>query len=768
MYFQIIFSDECTEAEGRSWHMKHFACFECDKHLGGIRYIMREGRPYCCHCFENMYADYCETCGQHIGVDQGQMTHEGRHWHASEKCFSCSVCKKSLLGQPFLPKSGTLYCSVECNKAGSERSTDETLNDNNKSQEDIRISPDKAMTPNSHLTTRAFVDKLPTSTNSDPVYVNSPSKSLSSRDLQTSKQSQNSHIVTCTTGSQHDSGYSNESTPKFSGYNNSSLEGEIINGFTSTPNNKENGPDNNNSSSSFAIRPTDYMLKPDSFQLSPKHQEVSSSGSNKGPGIPLVLDERDMNKSYPDDVKLSVSRANAVQTKSNNVVALQPLHPPEMEHLQTVYSTGNIVINGSVIGDKEGESFMAPPYSYQHLPLPRPDVSGGQSTGARLVSSKDIVHITEIGQKQPSSGSSYHAHHHHYDLYDDTHKRSATGMSSMPDISHKIMDIQMTSRHGEMMRSRSQRGGVELDHHLPVAPPDLVQIFPPQDGRQYNHNGYHHGVGLQMPTKGGSHHSGRHSRHKSSGYSSDSGSKRYSVKGAPVPPHRGNSSSSVHSSRQHKHNHHHKPSGYVSDSGGQSRRSHRVSGYASDGGAQRGGGGRRQQRAEMANNMGHGAQDPDQMVPISRPSKPKLGVHTASASNFPSNMQHPYHQTGGQMSADEYFSDNSRGMLANQHAHLKPWAPDEVMIDGPHSGFERNHGVRSDCERCSTCSSSSDSDFDYYLDKPTLYDRPKIAYVDPYRGIRSAPHSPDESPMRRSSKHHGKKKSKHDKQCVIS
>ena len=45
--FQIIFSDECTEAEGRAWHMIHFACFECDRHLGGQRYIMREGRPYC-------------------------------------------------------------------------------------------------------------------------------------------------------------------------------------------------------------------------------------------------------------------------------------------------------------------------------------------------------------------------------------------------------------------------------------------------------------------------------------------------------------------------------------------------------------------------------------------------------------------------------------------------------------------------------------------------------------------------------------------------
>lgn len=64
---QIIFADECTEAEGRHWHMKHFCCFECETVLGGQRYIMKEGRPYCCGCFESLYAEYCDSCGEHIG-----------------------------------------------------------------------------------------------------------------------------------------------------------------------------------------------------------------------------------------------------------------------------------------------------------------------------------------------------------------------------------------------------------------------------------------------------------------------------------------------------------------------------------------------------------------------------------------------------------------------------------------------------------------------------------------------------------------------------
>uniref|UniRef100_UPI003AB0BDA0 prickle-like protein 2 isoform X2 n=1 Tax=Centroberyx gerrardi TaxID=166262 RepID=UPI003AB0BDA0 len=111
---EIIFADECTEAEGRHWHMKHFCCFECEATLGGQRYIMKDGRPHCCNCFESLYAEYCDACGEHIGIDQGQMTYDGQHWHATEECFCCARCKRSLLGRPFLPKQGQIFCSRSC------------------------------------------------------------------------------------------------------------------------------------------------------------------------------------------------------------------------------------------------------------------------------------------------------------------------------------------------------------------------------------------------------------------------------------------------------------------------------------------------------------------------------------------------------------------------------------------------------------------------------------------------------------------------------
>ena len=110
---------------------------------------MKDGRPFCCGCFESLYAEYCEACGEHIGkpktlkhilcrllpiaysfrtgsqqistptpsptgVDHAQMTYDGLHWHATETCFSCVQCKASLLGCPFLPRQGRIYCSKSC------------------------------------------------------------------------------------------------------------------------------------------------------------------------------------------------------------------------------------------------------------------------------------------------------------------------------------------------------------------------------------------------------------------------------------------------------------------------------------------------------------------------------------------------------------------------------------------------------------------------------------------------------------------------------
>ena len=44
------------------------------------------------------------------------MSHEGQHWHATDVCFCCHTCSSSLLGRPFLPRRGQIYCSIACSK----------------------------------------------------------------------------------------------------------------------------------------------------------------------------------------------------------------------------------------------------------------------------------------------------------------------------------------------------------------------------------------------------------------------------------------------------------------------------------------------------------------------------------------------------------------------------------------------------------------------------------------------------------------------------
>lgn len=77
---------------------------------------MRNGTPHCVTCFDHLHAQFCDSCGLVIGVDDGQVAHGGQHWHATQSCFSCHTCHSSLLNKPFLPRRGFVFCSVGCSK----------------------------------------------------------------------------------------------------------------------------------------------------------------------------------------------------------------------------------------------------------------------------------------------------------------------------------------------------------------------------------------------------------------------------------------------------------------------------------------------------------------------------------------------------------------------------------------------------------------------------------------------------------------------------
>ena len=53
------------------------------------------------------------------------MSHEDNHWHATNECFNCFNCKAELLGQPFLPRKGAVYCSIQCSRTTTTESYEE-------------------------------------------------------------------------------------------------------------------------------------------------------------------------------------------------------------------------------------------------------------------------------------------------------------------------------------------------------------------------------------------------------------------------------------------------------------------------------------------------------------------------------------------------------------------------------------------------------------------------------------------------------------------
>jgi len=44
-------------------------CFNCTLNLTGHRYILRDDKPFCIKCYEDLFANKCEECKQAIGTD---------------------------------------------------------------------------------------------------------------------------------------------------------------------------------------------------------------------------------------------------------------------------------------------------------------------------------------------------------------------------------------------------------------------------------------------------------------------------------------------------------------------------------------------------------------------------------------------------------------------------------------------------------------------------------------------------------------------------
>ena len=756
---------------------------------------MREGRPYCCNCFENMYAEYCDTCGGHIGVDEGQMTHEGQHWHATDQCFRCYACHKSLLGLPFLPRKNAIFCSMECSGKEGEFVTGEIetragtcnrdsvsqerpiLNGNepppNRSSSDVSGFMNGDYVAGNRSSREGSVDKtvrpvtrqaaINSTLNTQPAVPNGythrgPSVS-SEQDVRPQvngyQSKEPSHHKEATTRPQftHQNGYpviqdnssavprprghtlpgqpqrvcnftsGNDDIPRTADFYQ--MERQMGNGFgpmNGNLPNRQGYPLQNGAHSlkqqqqqhqqqqqadnaNYAICPTDYMLKPEEFRSS------SSNGSHS--------------RSQSGDFR-SMDFGKGSQGQDFGIgpqpppPSSRPGYPPPGHPLafNSIYSTGHIIANGSVIGvAKKGDSATQIDPTIPAIAQRPPSFHSSLGDLARARSNQDLSRSRsrELSNVQdlPSANGN------HVDV-GAMHK--SLSRSSMPDLTKEPTPsppMSTHSRKSNISQKSKSRAGSGSDKNL------TVRFDPSQaPGHHHHHHRRHreHQYEEQAYNIQAMEANARRRHHHSTGYSSDSGR--------------------------------HRISGYASDPSGRTR----PSGYASDGPVRR--------NHNRDHSYKHGVvpvAGVEKMNPISRPPRPKLGVNPNGGRGvtFPRSMS-------ANPNMDAYFSDSGRGGHRGYH-HLSSrrskgsseMAVQDEMIDQ----FFTNETNDSDWERCSTCSSSSDSEFDYYLEKPA---GPRITYVAeefaPYPACGSTPGvSPTSSPRKLG---RGRKdKSKH---CIIS
>ena len=141
---------------------------------------MRSGRPCCRSCFDSLFAEPCQACGEPIGtavlpegqvgcgrptppltcdplvgVDSEEATHQGLHWHACAACFCCSLCRKPLRGQPLTARCGRLFCSESCSLGRDVSSAASTTSDSSDSAFVSAPSPDSTPISRASHATRA-------------------------------------------------------------------------------------------------------------------------------------------------------------------------------------------------------------------------------------------------------------------------------------------------------------------------------------------------------------------------------------------------------------------------------------------------------------------------------------------------------------------------------------------------------------------------------------------------------------------------------------
>lgn len=108
---ELIFDENFTEADGRSWHTHHFCCWRCDTNLRDKKYVKTSaGEPYCVSCYNSHAAVCCASCGRNIDAGVKSRMISNVCFHDNSECFACVKCSQHLENSKCIFFNGMLLC----------------------------------------------------------------------------------------------------------------------------------------------------------------------------------------------------------------------------------------------------------------------------------------------------------------------------------------------------------------------------------------------------------------------------------------------------------------------------------------------------------------------------------------------------------------------------------------------------------------------------------------------------------------------------------
>lgn len=100
--------DKCITALEKMWHPEHFFCAQCGCLFGEEDFHEKNSKAYCKNCYFSMFAPKCGGCAQPIMENYISALH--RQWHP--ECFVCFDCHKTFGSGSFFDYEGLPYCET--------------------------------------------------------------------------------------------------------------------------------------------------------------------------------------------------------------------------------------------------------------------------------------------------------------------------------------------------------------------------------------------------------------------------------------------------------------------------------------------------------------------------------------------------------------------------------------------------------------------------------------------------------------------------------